>query len=223
MNWEKHIKEHIDINKPFIERGFVYKDDTTNFVDNAKDLVIRVLEDGIPFKDAVILDFGCGTGRLPIGLDSLDTPIKEYVGVDVMQPSIDFLQEAFKDSAKHTFIHSQVKNTRYAKNQSGKFPDIPEKDYTLVFGWSVFTHLGKPENALYNLQRLSNLVGNGCLFYLTWFKSPPNSVSYSEKRSVYPQRKILEMYDKAGIYVLNTFGGDTVDNNNQWRIVGIKK
>lgn len=226
-DWQTYVESNINISDRLGARPFVKNDDISNFVKNAVELVSTVAEDltnsNIHLgEEANVLDFGCGSGRFPIGIDSHGN-IGRYTGIDVMPSSIKFLNKAFEDSDKHEFIHNTAPNGRYAVNQVGELPEIPDKNYNLVIGWSVFTHLGHPDKAETYLQWLVSNVSKNCVFYLTWFKNPPNRLNYSEAMSVYSKNTILELYRDAGLKILGGFGGDTADRNNQWRIVAIKE
>ena len=68
------------------------------------------------FDGKKILDFGCGGGRMLTGLKSLSICYKQYVGVDVSEKEISYLQTMYKDEddkEKHLFFHSNVKNAQY--------------------------------------------------------------------------------------------------------------
>lgn len=223
-DWQRYVESNINIKDRLGVRPFVKNDDTLRFVENAVELVYTVFNDlAMEFPEGFnILDFGCGSGRLPIGLDYMDFEINSYTGIDVMPSSIDFLSKAFESSDKHEFIHNSSSNARYANKQAGSLPEIPVKDYNLVVGWSVFTHLGHPDNAETYLKWLVSNVSKDCVFYLTWFKFPPNRLNYSEAMSVYSENTILELYKSVGLKIVGEFGGDTASRDNQWRIVAVK-
>lgn len=231
-DWQSYVEENIDVKLPFKKRGFVKRDDLKNFTGWSRKHILTIYEDleslNVDYTDMwgkeTILDLGCGTGRFPIGYDMLhgNFYLNHYVGIDVIQPAILFLQDAFMSSDKHTFIHSHSVNARYNPDGTKGLPEIPELDYTLVVAWSVFTHLGHPANAEMYLKWLVSNVPHNCVFYITWFRSPPNMVNFGESRTVYNEDMIGSLYKKASLEILGAFGGDSTDNNNQWRIIAKK-
>jgi SAM-dependent methyltransferase len=90
-----------------------------------------------------VLDMGCGVKFTKLFLNHL-VPIGHYVGVDVNQGMIEFLQ-ANVDDPRFEFFHLNVKNGLY--NPHGEAFDgdvrLPVRDrkFDLICLFSVFTHL----------------------------------------------------------------------------------
>lgn len=221
-NWSEYVKDNIIMEAGLQVRGYVSGDDIDNFVENGIFLVERIkAETGLDTFDGLnILDVGCANGRLPIALDALDFKIASYTGLDVMQMPIDFCNKAFQGSKQHTFVKLPIANDRYSPRQQGNIDiPLPRGGYDLVVCNSLFTHLGKPNNARTYLKRIVEAVEGNATFYITWFKSPPNKVSYNAKRTVYLENTIRGMYESAGLTIVSEHGGNTTSNSNQWRIV----
>lgn len=231
-NWQEYIESHIDINLPFRKRGYVAADNLENFVENGVTLVdtIKGVTGLKSLQGLTILDIGCANGRLPIALDVLEEAVDLYIGVDIMEKPITFLREAFKGYSNHFFYHMYLHNQRYASRQSGSvsevdFTDlmIPEEGYDLIVLNSVFTHLGRPYNAEAYLRNIVKVLTAKTLLYITWFKNPPNEISFDEKRTVYTEGYIRSLYDHAGLEILNDANGKSTRKRDQWKIVARRK
>ncbi len=101
------------------------------------------------FEDAVIMDFGCGPGRLLIGLLSANVCFAKYIGVDVSNKDIKWLDDTYMSQTKNRsdkttelqrhddeqfqFIRINVKNERYNKNGQKLDTDSLDKKERIVF------------------------------------------------------------------------------------------
>ena len=102
------------------------------------------------FEDAVIMDFGCGPGRLLIGLLSANVCFAKYIGVDVSAKDIKWLYDTYnmsqtkkrndktadlqrRDDEQLQFIRINVKNERYNKNGQTLDTDSLDKKERIVF------------------------------------------------------------------------------------------
>ena len=118
---------------------------------------------------SVLLDIGCGFGRLAIGLlNTLDNI--SYIGVDVNNKAIEWCQKHIaRQYPNFRFIHLDLQNKRY--NPNGKLIDIqfrlPIESETIdiVYLYSVFSHMLQNDvrHYLHELNRV--LVVNGNLFF----------------------------------------------------------
>jgi SAM-dependent methyltransferase len=89
-----------------------------------------------------LLDWGCGAGRLAIGISERFGRIGLYHGVDIQQPLIQWAAHNLGRRDGYRFTHSDISNARY--NPTGKANQaIPaESDgYDVFYAYSVFSHL----------------------------------------------------------------------------------
>jgi hypothetical protein len=103
------------------------------------------------FEGAVVMDYGCGPGRLLVGLLSANICFRKYVGVDVGITDIQWLMETYPASTNSTkllrtqqrkrkqqqqdteFIRVNIKNERYNKHGQTLDTDSLEIAETTVF------------------------------------------------------------------------------------------
>jgi SAM-dependent methyltransferase len=100
----------------------------------------------IPEK-SIILDYGCGVGRLALGLLK-ERPDLRYVGVDIVPKFIEFGQNNITPlNSNFTFHLVNDNNPLYKKYQKGNFNQAKLQDgifqnkFDFVFALSLFTHL----------------------------------------------------------------------------------
>jgi ubiquinone/menaquinone biosynthesis C-methylase UbiE len=116
-----------------------------------------------------ILDIGCGTGLLGVAAQSFITEGGKYTGIDVIDNDIKFDKTHF-DSKLYDFIHFDLANPTYAKDQSQeKKPwPIPDSQYDMVTALSVWTHL-KEDDALYYFKEVKRVLKKGGKAVITFF------------------------------------------------------
>lgn len=94
---------------------------------------------------SVVLDIGCGTGRVAAPLAEILGPAGRYVGFDVSKPAIQFCQLRFAEDPRFAFHRQDVYNGYY--NRSGDLPErgvrfpAPDASVDVAFATSVFTHM----------------------------------------------------------------------------------
>ena len=224
--WETYLQETLDASLPVGQRGFITGDNVKDFYENGLKLLSQIKElSDIDLNNKSVLDIGCANGRLPVVLDGEDINIAMYTGFDVMKVSIDNCRKSFDSSEKYNFIHLPFHNARYARHQKQIDIDLSVlaiRPYDLIVMNSVFTHTGHSSNVPPYLREIVKLMSDDTKFYATWFKSPPNKVSFNERKSVYPESFIRHHYTMAGLEIVHDTGGNTVSNHNHWRILARK-
>jgi len=115
-----------------------------------------------------VLDVGCGSGRLPIGLLNAVGSLDGYCGIDVYRPSIDWCKRYIgRANPGARFIHIDVQNELY--NKEGKQIDdsfrlpVDDGSFDVIYLCSVFSHMETNDvvNYLNEFNRL--LSPKGCV------------------------------------------------------------
>lgn len=134
-------------------------------------LGLLVSEGGLKPEDR-ILDVGCGTGRIARSLTRYLTH-GSYDGIDIVRPSIEWCQEAYR--AAHPTFHfhtSDVYNRLY--NPEGKFQardyqfPFDSESFDFVFLTSVFTHMLPAEMENY-FAEVTRVLKKGATCFITFF------------------------------------------------------
>jgi SAM-dependent methyltransferase len=135
--------------------GGVHFLDNAAFVASAKRDVARLIEEGLT-RDSTLLDWGCGAGRLAIGVIETWGGIARYDGIDVQRDLITWAtRNVARDSI--TFTHVDIANARYNRDGSPERA-IPgdTASYDALYGYSVLSHMDASELAdyLHEIRRL---------------------------------------------------------------------
>lgn len=119
-----------------------YRDDETYIRSGVGNAQMLQAECGIG-PDSRILDIGCGQARLLNGLLALFGRIRHYVGIDVHQPSIRWLQETVAPIAPFAeFHHIPVRNERYNPKGLSESLDLHFREaFDCITLFSVFSHM----------------------------------------------------------------------------------
>jgi cyclopropane fatty-acyl-phospholipid synthase-like methyltransferase len=116
-----------------------------------------------------LLDWGCGAGRLAVGIVEKMGRIDQYHGVDVQQHLIDWAQRHIGNRPGFTFTHVDLANARYNPGgaQQRTIPGATA-DYDGFYAFSVFSHLMEDDTAAY-LGEVSRLLTPGGRAFVTAF------------------------------------------------------
>jgi len=124
-------------------------------------------------SDSVVLDLGCGVGRLPIGLLKQVSLPKAYWGVDVNEQAIRWCQRRVTPrDERFQFLHLNIHNERY--NPEGRFGAADLKlpfekgTFDLIYLYSVFSHL-KTDDVRAYLKEFDRLLEPSGRVFLTAF------------------------------------------------------
>lgn len=124
-------------------------------------------------KESAILDIGCGTGRLAIGIASTLGTVRRYQGVDVSETAIDWCTRHITlQHPSFQFLWINVKNERYnpqgqAVSAQSTLP-FPDATFTVIHLYSVFSHMRSPDIRAY-LGEFRRLLAPGGSIFLTAF------------------------------------------------------
>jgi cyclopropane fatty-acyl-phospholipid synthase-like methyltransferase len=128
------------------------------------------LEDRIGLSPSSrLLDWGCGAGRLAVGIVERMGRIDLYHGVDIQKHLVDWAERHLGDRQGFTFTHVDLANARY--NPGGSHErTIPgaSGDYDGFYAYSVFSHLTGEDAAAY-LAEVSRLLAPGGRAFVTAF------------------------------------------------------
>ena len=120
-----------------------------------------------------VFDFGCGCGRLARQLIQQQPRPREYLGVDLNLPLIDWCRENLSPRAPgFEFGHHDVRypgiwNAGEDKPDVVPFP-VGDASRSLVIAFSVFTHLIEAQ-AEYYFKEVARILAPSGVFYSTWF------------------------------------------------------
>lgn len=96
--------------------------------------------------DDAILEIGCGIGRDAIPLTKILSEKGSYLGVDIIERSVNFCNENIKAKYKNfDFIHydvaDQLHNPTGTTKTTGITLPVADQSIDRIIAWSVFTHL----------------------------------------------------------------------------------
>lgn len=119
----------------------------------------------------VVLDFGCGCGRLARQLIQQEPRPRRYIGVDLHRGMVSWCRRELSPYARgFEFHHHNVRNA--GLNPSGTEEQMPlpaaQEEVTLFIAWSVFTHVLE-RSALHYLRELSRVLHPDGVAVTTWF------------------------------------------------------
>ena len=120
-------------------------------------------------EDNAILDIGCGTGLMGIASEPFLGREGRYIGIDVMEPDIDFCRGHYP-SSHFEFIHLPTHNSAYAPNQEKErlvWP-VPENGFDLLTALSVWTHFNE-DDARFYIKEVARVLKPGSKAIMTFF------------------------------------------------------
>lgn len=135
-----------------------------------------------------LLEIGCGTGRLPIGITGAIGDIASYCGVDVSEAAVDWCKRHI-ETPTMKFIRTNAQNARY--NPSGKEHGdklrLPfgAESFDIIYLYSVFSHLTE-EDVIDYLAEFARVLSREGAVFLTAF-TEDNVPQYEENPANYKQ------------------------------------
>ena len=119
----------------------------------------------------VVVDIGCGIGRMAVAMSKRLRSIS-YVGFDVVNYGILWCRKRFSALPGYRFVHANIFNTFYNPrgSEAGSSYRFPASDSTADFvcATSVFTHMPAAEVTHY-LREASRCMKRGAKAYFTAF------------------------------------------------------
>lgn len=197
------------------------------FVAGATKDVDRLVADAGLSKDSRLLDWGCGAGRLAVGVAERFGRIGEYHGVDVQPHLIAWANKHLGDRTGFHFTHVDLANARY--NPAGQaVQEIPGDTggYDVFYAYSVFSHLTSGDTGAY-LREVARLLAPGGRAWITAFveddvedeaENPPGygPLNWSGPLHCvrYSRRFFEKMVDEAGLTVAEHRHGQETDGQS---------
>ena len=126
-------------------------------------------------ENSLILDYGCGVGRLALGLLKY-RPDLRYVGVDIVPKFIEFAHKNITPlNSNFTFRLVDDDNPLYEKyfgdtngNELKLQEDVFQEKFDFVFALSLFTHL-PTSSAEKIISRITSAMHDDSMFMMTAF------------------------------------------------------
>lgn len=139
------------------------------FLDSAKAEARRLLRAVAGAPQSRILDFGCGVGRLPIGIIAEGLEGETYWGLDVDERSIHWCKQHIQqEHPNFRFLHTNVRNERYNPQgeELGATFRLPFEDHSfdIIYSYSVFSHMLIDNLRIYLGEFRRVLAFRGCVF-----------------------------------------------------------
>lgn len=116
-----------------------------------------------------ILDVGCGTGLLAMASQNYVNNDGFYLGLDVVKENIEFCENHYKNP-NFNFVHVDVKNAMYSKEQKGKEQhwEVDSDSLDMVTALSVWTHFNE-EDAFFYFKEIQRVLKKGGKAIITFF------------------------------------------------------
>lgn len=167
----------------------------------------------------LVMDIGCGQGRMAIGLLRL-RPTARYVGVDVSMPSIAWCKRHIEaDHPNFRFHHLDLVNARYNPQGAAMPPGfrLPAEDRSVavVYLWGVVTNM-EPEFLPAYVREIDRVLQADGRLFLTanteidvpeFSINPPNYVTFQYSGPLHIVR-----YEKLHLERMFTAGGLELTN-----------
>ena len=153
-----------------LRTGGIHFQEDAAYLASAEEEAKRLQEHLDLNEESALLDIGCSTGRLAIGIQRTIGNVT-YRGVDVSETSIRWAKRNIqKHHPTFRFLHLNIKNERYNPQGSMEEHLLPfeSQSFDIIYLYSVFSHM-KEEHVVEYLREFSRLLRNGGRIFLTVF------------------------------------------------------
>lgn len=217
--------------------GDEFKDDEYFFNSSVQE-ANRLIDNFGLNSDSVILDLGCGMGRLAIGILHQIEGMKAYYGVDISDRPIKWCQKYITSKNPHfQFQKLNVYNARYNPNglvidDDFTFP-FAKNMFDIIYLYSVFSHMISDDVKVY-LKEFKRILKPSGRIFLTAFVEEDvkpmeiNPVNYKHEWTgelhcvLYNRRYIETLFQKVGFKVDNFEYETETDNQSGYYLSVIK-
>ncbi len=181
---------------------------------------------GMPEAGSLVVDVGCGHGRMAVPL--VDLPGVQYFGLDVIPAMVGWCQRVFLPWTDHIlFYNLGVRNSRYSPDAPFpadwvEFPCI-DASADVVLALSLFTHLETPAAVGAYLYEITRVLKPGGKLLASFFFAPPNEPNANAERTVYREGNILPLLATLGLRVEWRGGGLTTEWDDQTDLLLVKE
>lgn len=166
----------------YLRTGGPVFQDNCNYLASAEKEARRLVEQ-LGFNPSMsLLDIGCGSGRLAIGVLSLLGKVHLYHGIDVSKPRIDWcMRHLASRQPGFKFTHIDAVNCRYNpggdKIEGGFSLPLLDGEFDIVYLYSVFSHMAADHVGRYleEIQRV--LRGSGRVFITAFVEAGVPEIS----------------------------------------------
>lgn len=227
------VTTHKGLNLPPFRSNHALSDNET-YLQSGADQVNALKKEVALTKDTVMLDFGCGQGRIVNSLEYTKTDVGTYNGVDTDERSINWCKKYLAPyDPKYNFIFLPAFNARY-NDKGGELKDLPfeANTFDVIFLNSVFSHMLEKDVRFYLAQFFRTLKPGGTV-YMTAFveKDVPKEVEnptdylYNPSGALHVVRFehdfFMSMVTDSGLDLVN-FYHQNIERTKQSVIIGRK-
>jgi len=178
--------------------GAVFQDDE-HFFRSAEQEADRLVTECSLTSESVLMDFGCGAGRLAIGIESIMGHVHKYIGVDVDENALTWARKRFP-GGMFDFRISNAHNARYNNQGVRGLVPVPVEDDScdVVYSYSVFTHMVMADVLHYLREFRRVLKDDGCAFFTAHTADDVPEVEVNPDN--YPQPVLSDMRRRGALH-----------------------
>jgi len=158
-----------------------------------------ISEDELLKNRDIILDYGCGTGRL---MEFMAKDFKKVFGVDISKTMIEEARERLKN----------LMNV-YLKETDGESIPLPDRSIDLVFSYLVFQHIKTKEMVERIIKEIYRVLLPGGIFKVLLRSDKQKDMNKWWAGVNFDKKSIKEVYSPIGFKLLKT---ESVDQHAYW-------